>query len=73
MNTNMGGLSWPNLRLYHLICLEGEDMKTLIQGNLSLDQNLTGGPPEDEVDFCDLATASSLGKVVHWIATLERL
>jgi hypothetical protein len=34
-------------------------MKPLIQGNLSLDQNLKAGPPEDEVDFCDLATATA--------------
>jgi hypothetical protein len=44
--------SWPNLRYYPYICLEGlkKTMKNLIQHSRSLSQDLSPGLPEYEVE-----------------------
>jgi hypothetical protein len=43
-------LSWPNLRYYPAICLEGlkKTMKTLSQDKRSSGRDLESGPPEYE-------------------------
>jgi hypothetical protein len=65
-----GTWSWPNLRYYNSICLEGlrKTTQTLRQESQSLRQDLNMGPPEYEAGLpCYEKYKSHIQTSTHWI------